>query len=539
MKHMKKIASFVLAAIMVLAMVVPTFAANLTINDTRANRTYEAYQIVTGDISGTEASGFTLTNLKWGTGVSAVDGTSVTSGALLTEAQINALPASNASRADIKAYVDKLTLTNVKAASSAKTGAGATGYEFTGLAAGWYLVKETTVTSGTDDFTTAFLMEVVGDATADIKGSKTTVEKKVDDVNDSTGTAELLKDSADHDIGDDITFTLTAKLGDDLTDYSTYKLVFTDNLSKGLTYKELVSVSVMHGATTTTKNNSIVTVEDGAWDGTSTAYTDGSVKKFTITNVLDSAVGAVAGDSIIIKYKATLNSDAVMGSEGNPNKVYLEYSNNPASGGLGKTGEDTNKVFTYKAVFDKVTTENEVTKHLTGAEFTLFKVKSTITDAEVAALSGSSTVDGTTVLKQYSAVTSAGKFDGEASEVASSVFTFNHIDDGTYVLVETSTPTGYNTAANKKFVVTATHSEESATPELLTLTGNRTSGIVDAAATTATDSSTNSNTANIVNNKGTELPTTGGIGTTIFYVLGSILVLGAVILLVTRRRMSR
>ena len=462
--------------------------------------------------------------MKWGNGQ-----TGHTAGTALTSAEVAALPAKTADRAAINTYLGSLTMATSTSYTTSAPGNGS--YVFENIPAGWYVVKEVTETEGQDDFTSAFMVEVVGDATANPKGSKTTVEKKVNDINDSTGEALTKKDSADHDIGDTITYTLTATLGNDLTDYQTYKLVFTDNLSKGLTYKELVSLKI-NG---TDKSIDSVSVADGAYNGGSAAYTDGTVKTFTIADVL--ALGAAPGNTVEITYTCTLNENAVIGSAGNPNKVYLEYSNNPATDKLGKTEEDVNKVFTYKAIFDKYTTENEVMKHLSGAEFVLYKVKSDMSDADIAAITGSSNVDGTNILKKYTATKSAGQYEGEAEAVANSVFTFNGLDDGTYILVESVTPTGYNTIANQKYVVTATHDLDKADPELLTLTGNTQSGVIDSTGTAKADG-TNTNTADIANQKGAELPETGGIGTIIFYVLGSLLVVGCGIVLISKRRME-
>ena len=344
------------------AFAAPTTNNTLTIEDSRTGRTYTAYQILTGEISGTEgangAAGYTLSNLTWGSD-------SGKTGAL-TAAEINDLPAYNASRTTIESYITALTL---RSGTSVPWNATQNKYVLSGLTSGWYYVVDSTDVEGTNDYKSAFLTEVVGNATATPKGSTTTVEKKVDDINDSTNESWTEKDSADHDVGDDITFTLKATLGADLTDYETYALDFVDNLSKGLTYKELESVKV-DGAT---KDNSIVTVNNTAtWQGSSTAYTGGSVVSFSIADVLDSSVGAHAGSTIIIKYTATLNNEAVFGSDGNPNKVYITYSNNPDSTGKGKSTEDTNKVFTYKAIFDKFTTEEQVKKHLAGAQFKFF-----------------------------------------------------------------------------------------------------------------------------------------------------------------------
>ena len=469
---------------------------DLTITDSRADRTYVAYQIIKGEVVGEEGNAenpLKLSNMKWGNGQK-----TKTANNALTEDEIAALPASNATRAVIDAYLSGIALSDSPSYTATKVEGG---YKFDDIAAGWYVVKETTDTNGKDDFTSAFIVEVVGDATAQPKGSKTTVEKKVDDKNDSDsadGLNWLEKDSADYDIGDEITYTLKATIGNDLTDYTKYKLVFTDNLSEGLTYDSLVSVTIDG----TQKSTSIVKVADGTYSGATGAYEEGTVKTFTIDDVLKE--GAKAGSIIVIKYKAVLNANAVVGSAGNPNKVYLEYSNNPdVDTEFGKTPEDKVIVFTYKLIVNKTDANNNALK---GAGFTLYKYS--LTD------------------KDYVAVGS------ELKGTDMTTFTWSGVDDGKYKLVETTTPDGYNTIDPIEFIVSAGHSEEADDPVLTNLTGNKEDGTVVFNKTAGSDLETN-----VVNNAGSVLPSTGGIGTTIFYAIGSVLVVGAGVLLISKKRM--
>ena len=184
----------------------------------------------------------------------------------------------------------------------------------------------------------------------------------------------------------------------------------------------------------------------------------------------------------------------------------------------GTTPPDTNIVFTYKVVFNKVDADQ---KALTGADFKLEKkVNGAWTDVTTL---GSGENKPT---KAKDSLTSGG------ATAANAKFTFSGLDDGEYKLTETTTPSGYNTIDPIVFTITAEHDILSDSPVLKSLNGT------DGSEFTMT-SSEGTLTANVVNKKGSTLPETGGIGTTIFYVLGSILVLGAVILLVTRRRMSR
>lgn len=222
-----------------------------------------------------------------------------------------------------------------------------------------------------------------------------------------------------------------------------------------------------------------------------------------------------AGSKIRVEYQSLLNENAVIGSVGNPNTASLEFSNNPndeQGGETGKTPDDTVIVFTYKTVINKVDGENESLK---GAAFKLEKF--------VAEKDGSETyneVKGNwTVVKEIEA-------DGRTT------FEFEGLDDGTYRLTETETPDGYNTIEPIIFTITAEHDVLSENPALTSLNGNKVSGEI----TFTPSLEKGSLTSMVVNQEGSTLPETGGMGTTIFYALGAILVLGAGVLLIARRR---
>ncbi len=208
-----------------------------------------------------------------------------------------------------------------------------------------------------------------------------------------------------------------------------------------------------------------------------------------------------------------MNENAVIGEAGNPNTVNLTYSNNPNKGGEGDTGktpDDKNIVFTYKVVVNKVDQDK---KALTGATFTLSKVNADSTTKKIK------------------------DFTFSAND-AKTVFTASGLDDGTYVLKETKTPSGYNTIEDQYFTISAEHDVKADDPKLQSLRGNKVDGTTTEIAFTP-NTTDGSLTTDVVNKKGSSLPSTGGIGTTIFYVIGSILVIGAGVLLVTRRRMNK
>lgn len=120
------------------------------------------------------------------------------------------------------------------------------------------------------------------------------------------------------------------------------------------------------------------------------------------------------------------------------------------------------------------------------------------------------------------------------STTAGSKFEFKGLDDGEYRLTETETPAGYNSIAPITFKVTASHETESDMPKLTDLNGEKVSGEIKFEK----DVNAGSLTTDVVNKKGSLLPNTGGIGTTLLYLAGSILVVGAGILLVTKKRME-
>lgn len=505
MKHIKKLASLLLVLVMVFALATTAFAEetaySITINNSAKDHTYEAYQIFTGDLSGT-----TLSNIVWGSGVSEAGQTALGDAATKAETL--------KTEADAKAFAKAVAPYLTTVAGSANTVTDGK-YFISGLAAGYYLVKDQDGSlTGDADAYTEYIIKVVSNTTATPKSSVPTVEKKVEDTNDSTGETSKWQDSADYDIGDSIPFQLKATLANNVSSYTTYKVVFHDTLSSGLTYNRDAKVTF-----------------DGN-DVTSYFEIEEVNGKLTISCNNVTEFGATDGSVIIVEYTAILNANAVIGSAGNPNEVYLEYSNNPnksetGNNETGKTPEDTVIVFTYKTIINKVTKnpdydpDVEGSKEyipLTGAEFTLEKkVLKTPADEE----------NGTEAVYEWKTITVVKNDEG-------TTFTFSGLDDGQYKLTETKTPDGYNSINDIYFTITAEHEIESDNPALKSLNGNVTTGEITFTHNT-TDGSLSTD---VVNKAGTQLPSTGGIGTTIFYVLGSVLLVGAAVLLITKKRMS-
>lgn len=482
MKKMVSIAlTLVMAFAMALTMKVTTFAADktFTITAPNNNHTYEIYQIFTGDLS---EGGKTLSNVKWGSNGTGIEGKTVDSTTLDAIKGIDKDASDQTKLETIKKYA------NLKSTPFKKVTNGAS----VKVPEGYYLIKDTDKSlAGKDDSYTTYIVKVAGNVDITPKSDKPSSEKKVKDTNDTDGTTTDWQDSADYDIGDEVPFQLKGTVASNYDSYKTYKFVFHDKESKGLTFnKETVKVYV--DGTEITQG---YTIKENP--------TDNDTFDVEFTNLKD-IKSVHAGSVITVEYKSTLNEEAVLGEKGNPNKMHLEYSNNPnddQGGETGKTPDDTVIVFTYKTVINKVDASG---KALKDAEFTLRK---RLADGSYKTIKAVTSNEGTT-------------------------FTFTGLDDGEYVLEETKTPEGYNTISPITFKITAEHDVESDDPQLTKLNGDRVSGKI----IFTSDLKEGSLTSNIVNQKGSELPETGGTGTTAMYLVGGVLVAGAILLLITKRR---
>ena len=238
---------------------------------------------------------------------------------------------------------------------------------------GYYLIKDkdpkdTTILENKSY--TLYLVKVSKNMHIEPKAEVPSSQKKVMDRNDTTDTINTKNDwidSADYDIGDNVPFQLTGTVASDYDNYTVYKFIFHDTQSKGLTFLDTtVKVKVDGNSIENTSEQTYYSVNKTInQDGT----TDFTVE-FSNLKLIDSVK---AGSTITVEYESTLNKDAVLGSAGNPNTMYLEYSNNPndeQGGETGKTPDDTVIVFTYKLVINKVNGQNQA---LSGADFKLEK----------------------------------------------------------------------------------------------------------------------------------------------------------------------
>ena len=493
-KAMKKLMAALLAVAMVCAMAIPAWAADAGTTTTAAGTTYtitisdpvgtyEAYQIFSGDLHDG-----VLSNVAWGTGVTAA-------GKL---ALGNAKDKANALKTNVDA---KAFAAEVGKYLDAPSGTYAAG-KITDLSAGYYLVKNSSV--GLNETYTSFILAVVKDVTVIPKGDKPTLEKKVKDANDTKGDISDWQDSADHDIDDDVPFQLTATIASNFADYKTYKFVFHDEQSAGLTFKpDTVEVTVGGIKLTPDKYDVITNTGD-------------KCTFHVVINDLKQIASAAAGAEVVVEYTSTLNEKAKIGSDGNPNEAHLEYSNNPHnSNDTTNTPNDKVTVFTFKVVANKINGADN--QSLKGAAFALYKNYDS--DWKLVGLCNATTgTDGNYIIANPDRIS----------------FEWVGLDDGEYMIKEIITPAGFNTIADQTFTVDATHDTNSDNPQLTVLNGTLKTGEI----TFTSDKSAGSLTTNIVNNRGATLPSTGGIGTTIFYVIGGGLMVAAAILLITKKRME-
>ncbi len=542
MKQVRKILSLLLALVMILGLATTALAAadstyKISINNKLTGHTYKAYQVFKGEYTGTDDQKF-LTNIEWGSGV---DGAGLLAELKTNTTEFGTKYASCTTAEDVAEVLRVSTDNSADAFKFAKAvakhlsstvAATATAptnekYELSVKGDGYYIVMDDAQISG-NDAATGYLLKVVGqDEEINVKESVPTVTKKVDEVNDTTvAGSRPMEDIASYDIGDNIKYTLTAKLDNALALYKTYKLVFHDTLSKGLTFVSNDTnfpVTVIAKTVDITDHFTVTPSTDAATGVTKLDISCDDILSITKKDSIEK-LGLEAGDSIVVTYYAKLNESAVIGkgtdptAVGNPNTVALEFSNDPYHETYtGTTPGDTVTVLTYQVVINKK--DSNGTDALAGAAFKLEK----------------GTLDGTggyayTTIKDY-----ATNFDKDQTQ-----FVFTGLDAGRYRLTETKTPAGYNTIDPIEFNITETL--DAANPANTTIAG---AGINESFHLTFANKNENgipdnfSLSLDIINEQGSKLPSTGGIGTTIFYVVGAILVLGAGILLITKKRSAR
>lgn len=414
---------------------------------------------------------------------------------------------------------------------------------FEDVVQGYYLIAETDLgkVDGEDEPTDSYSLVMLDTVAANKEGKVTiktkedipTVDKKVKEVNDSTGDTSW-GESADHDVNDVIEYQIRGTVSSKYDEYIAYDYQFVDTMDKSLTLDE-DSITVILGGVEEdgiyqsggTDVTDLFDLEVVTYDDPATEEND-EATRFTLKADLKEIdaredIEITENTKIYVLYEATLNADALHGTPGNKNDVYLNYSNDPyvdSNGNPGgKTPVDTNIVFTFNTLVNKVDEKGDA---LTGAEFTLFKWDASVEGED-----------------KWVAVNTPVIVNEEGTQ-----FDFKGLDCGKYKLEETQVPEGYNKAADIIFEVVATYDETKNPAELTGLEvvdedGEPISSYTDTEEAIFIVSLREGKVTTAVENlPGVVLPSTGGIGTTLFYVLGAVLVLGSVILIVTKKRMG-
>lgn len=530
MTSVKKVKVALLALVAALVIAIPTAAfadGTIEITSKTTGDEYAAYQVFKGDY---DATAGVLSNVDWGTGV---NGAAILADAKLPASLQGAKDAADLAKKlsvlendsdDMKAFADVVAahLTSVKSGNFKADSTGLV-YKSESLKDGYYLVEQGKAGKygEQDGAKTRFIAKLVGgDAKAEAKASVPQVEKGVIEDSKVNGDAEAFakalanyNKAADYDIAQGIPYYISGTLPSTYDDYKTYYYKFTDHMSNGLDYVAgSAKIYIYNG---TEQGTQIEEASDVVIDWTKPNLT------VTITDLKKYVENYNENIKIVVLYQAKLNANAVIGGAGNPNDVKLTYSNNPnqESGGEPETGDTPKKyavVFTYGINDTKVDGADDTTP-LEKAKFVL-------------------RCDSGEFAGKY-AVIADGKLTGWADKgsqmvsQADGTFGVKGLDAGTYTLIEEEPPAGYNKRADYTFTISA---ELPADSTVVADTGNAVSNLKTEKTTGS--AATGMIEEKITNEKGTSLPSTGGIGTTIFYIVGIGLILAAAITLVVRRR---
>ena len=529
-KVIKKLLAALLAVAMVCAMAIPAFAYN-TEENLNGTHGYSAFQIFKGVIS---KDNETLSNVGWGSSITKPDEFLAQ---LTADPTIGGEFKTNFTAQDVLAVISKWHNSDDYSIAFARVvchylypDANANPKpvitDHTGginiPESGYYLIVDTTYFNLRDfyhAYNSFFLLNVPQApyvVLVNHKVVKPYVEKEVYDDQDGTNEAGF-GSSADHAINEEFQFKLIATLpasrdnGRAYDYYDEYAVLFNDTLSKGITYDRLDSVVIKSkGNTYNITDSSKYTIDTTDLESQNSFVVNIDVKACA----KDAGFDLNNGATITVTYTAHLNDKAAVnttsGSTDNKNKVQLQYSNNPRNSAYwGFTPESEVRVYTYQLNNTKYRDDDTTGNELAGAGFRLYSDKDCTEEQEIKLKKN--TTDGT-----YSPYfgTDAGDemFSDEHGQ-----FNVKGLDAGTYYLRETKTPDGYSACADKKIVISATHTEYN-----VNLSGE-------------------SNLNNKIINKkagGITLPSTGGIGTTLFYVVGGGLMVAAIVLLVTKKRME-
>lgn len=491
---MKKVLSVLTALVLVLALAIPAFAGNITIkpNDkvtSLDDRIFTAYKVLDAKRSTGDKIVYSVPEgaVTFMANYFSIDKDDIAFSYKVAEA-IRAL-SDDARMTFASAVIDAIEggdITPLVKKTGSLTGDN---YVISGLEEGYYVVQD----NGSKKPVSA-LMLTTTDEEIIIKADKPSVDKKIDGDKDTDDSTTGLVKNNTASIGDHVPYVISSTVPS-TNGYTKYKMVFRDTLSNGLTY-DVDSLKVYI-------------------DGVEVSETEGKYnfnhngQKLTITFA---DVKGMDGKKIEIKYTATVNENAIIGTAGNDNTIDLEYSNNP-NDTQDSEKTPTSKTRTFVTEFKLVKVDATDKSKLAGVEFELTGTK--LNNVLVTDANGNQTV---VVTEENVKVTVKTDANGEVK--------FTGLGAGEYTLTETKPLDGYNILAEPiKVVIGWTAPADDNADCTWTYSDN-----VDASGTIAT--------VTVENQGGTELPSTGGIGTTIFYVVGGLLVVGAAVLLVTRRKVA-
>ena len=531
-KVIKKLLAALLAVAMVCAMAIPAFAENSE-GDVDSHHTYSAFQIFKGDVEGNNIKDFKISNVDWGSNIITNSEDFLAQlkaaeriggqfeGATTAQDVLKVISRWHDSDDDSIAFARFVChyLYSNDANPTYVVRAGSTALTIPEAKAGYYLFVDTTDFSKDDSYhsyNSFLLMVTKGNWNVPItpKAEKPSVKKEVFDNQDGTSTGDF-GSSADHAINEKFQFKLTATLPastDHAYDYyDTYAVCFKDTLSKGITYDGPDSVVIKSNNNThdTTIDPSKYTIDTKNLETQN--YFEVNIHDVKAC-AKDAGFDLNDGATITFTYTAHLNDKAYVntgsGSTENKNSVQLQYSNNPRPGEYwGTTPKSEVYVFTYQLNNTKYHDDDTTGNELAGAGFRLYSGKDCTKEQEIKLKKN--TTDGT-----YSPYFGADAGDEMFSDEHGQ-FNVKGLDAGTYYLKETNPPADYSACADKEIVISATHDVNH-----VSLSGNLSTTIINKKA------------------GGITLPSTGGIGTTLFYVVGGGLMVAAIVLLVTKKRLE-
>lgn len=515
MKKMKKFASILLALVMAMALTVPAFAVegdettpttgSITVSNPVEGETYTAYKIFDVKYSGKNYSYTIKSDSKWYSTVNAY--ATETNGLTLTEAAgvpgeyYVTVDTDKFSAADFANTLSKVSRTDMSGTPLEKNSEGK--LVATGLDLGYYFV--TSSVGALCDLTTT--------------NPNATVTEKNDIPFDKTIDVHTVE------VGQTVTFTLTAKVPD-ATAFERFTYQMKDTMSEGLTFDGVNSISVStvpkdveEGSVLTTPGTNLTSY----W--TAETVGNGFTLNFDVKTMQSGSIEV--GTWIVVTYTATVNDGAIADIEENDAK--LIYSHNPSNSEDTKERDDKEYVYSAKLEINK---DNKAGQPLAGAEFVLYKKGGTDGNTNLYYRWNDATSDEAEHITWVEDIKDATHVTTEIvgeGENAKAVAYFNGLKDGTYYLKETKAPEGYNPLPEDLSVTIDGKSVLTDDGTGVPVAGMDTEATLQAALTKVQD---------VENDTGALMPETGGIGTTIFYTLGGLMVVAAGVLLVTKRRMQ-